>query len=34
MFGTQGGLSSLVKPNNLTESMISPNSHKPPIVPN
>jgi hypothetical protein len=30
MFGTQGGLSSMVKPTNLTESMISPSGHKMP----
>ena len=30
MFGTQGGLSSMVKPSNLTESMISPSGHKMP----
>lgn len=33
MFGTQGGLSSMVKPNNLTESMISPSGNKVPPVP-
>lgn len=34
LLSTQGGLNSLVKPNNLTESMISPNSQKNNIVPN
>ncbi len=34
LLNTQGGLSSMVKPNNLTESMISPNALKNNTVPN